>query len=693
MLPLDPPAPAGHRERDARGAGGGEATPAAAEAAPLPPRRVFFEDPDRTVPHLSPDGSTLAWMEPRDGALNLVVAPVGDVAHARQLTHVKGRSIGGFTWAFTNRHIVFLHDDAGSENDRPYSVAIDGGEVLPLLPAGARSFVQQRARLNPNEMLFGHNGRDRTYFDLIRVNIVTGESHPLFQNPGFADLYTTPDFTVRFAGRYHDDGSAELMRWEPDGTWSRFLEIPAEDAMTTELQAISSDGRSAFLIDTRGRDKAALVEIDIATRETRVLAEDPEVDIERGVYRARQRPPARGRRGRGAPPLAHGRSGLGVRPRPLGGGATRRRCRNRKHQPRLGQAGRRLRPQRCRARIPPLRPAQAVVHAAVQVAAGAGRTGAAADAPGFHPGQRRRDAAGLPDTARRRVPQRSGGAAHPRRPVCPRRMGYSATHQFLASRGYGVLAVNYRGSTGYGKRFVALADKAWGARMQDDLTDAAAWLIAQGIADPMRLGFSGASYGGYAALMAATRTPDTFACIIDLFGPSNLVTMMRSFPAYWGPWLSTWKQRLADPETEAGRAWLTERSPLTHVDRIARPLLIGQGLHDVRVPPRESEQIVQALQKRDIPVTYVTFADEGHGFPPGQPAGVRRGRRSVPRRPSRRAGGAAGRCVCRLLDPIRSGQGAGSRFGVKAPAAPPPPRPRPASFIPRLPNSPASAVP
>ena len=163
------------------------------------------------------------------------------------------------------------------------------------------------------------------------------------------------------------------------------------------------------------------------------------------------------------------------------------------------------------------------------------------------------------------------------------------------------------------KRFVNLADKGWGGRMQDDLTDAAGWAIAQGYADPKRIGFFGESYGGYAALTAATKTPDTFACVIDLFGPSNLVTMMRSFPPYW-TWLSTWKRRLADPETEDGRAWLAKRSPLTHADKIVRPLLIGQGMRDVRVTPKESEQIVQAMQERRIPVTYVTFPDEGHGF-------------------------------------------------------------------------------
>jgi dipeptidyl aminopeptidase/acylaminoacyl peptidase len=192
--------------------------------------------------------------------------------------------------------------------------------------------------------------------------------------------------------------------------------------------------------------------------------------------------------------------------------------------------------------------------------------------------------------------------------------GYSGTHQWLANRGYGVLSVNYRGSTGYGKQFVAIADQGWGGRMQDDLTDAAAWAVAQGYADAKRIGFYGASYGGYAALTAATKTPEMFACIVDLFGPSNLVTMMRNFPPYWGSWLATWKRRLADPETEEGRRWLNEHSPLGRAERIVRPMLIGQGMRDVRVTPRESEQIVQAMRARQIPVTYVTFADEGHGF-------------------------------------------------------------------------------
>ncbi len=587
----------------------------AAMEVPLLPRRVLFRDPDRTVPRLSPDGRSLAWLEPHDGALNLVVASVEDTAHPRRLTFVTGRSLSSFfAWAFTNKHLVFFRDEAGDENYRPFSVAIESGEVLPLLPTG-RSFLQQRARRTPNEMLFAHNGRDRALSDLIRVDVTTGEGRPLFENPGFARLHTAADFTVRFGSRYRRDGSAEVMLWEPDGRWSRFLDIPGEDALTTGLDGISDDGRSVFVIDTRGRDKAALTEIDIATRETRVLAEDPDADIVSGVY-----DPGNGR------PFA----------------ATSVAARRRWHLIDPAWAF----------DLDHIKAAQDGGEGEVAVSSISAERGrvvlacARSDASAEYRLYDRRKQAMTPLFKAR--PDLDGAALRPMQPVvipasdgvalpgyltmpeggrggpavllihggpyARDEWGYSATHQWLASRGYAVLSVNYRGSTGYGKQFVALADQGWGERMQDDLTDAAGWLVAQGMADPKRLGFYGASYGGYAALTAATRTPDTFACVVDLFGVANLLTFMRTVPAYWGPWLSTWKRRLADPDTEAGRQWLAERSPLTHVARIARPLLIGQGLRDVRVTPQESEQVVQAMQQRGLPVTYVTFSDEGHGF-------------------------------------------------------------------------------
>jgi len=192
--------------------------------------------------------------------------------------------------------------------------------------------------------------------------------------------------------------------------------------------------------------------------------------------------------------------------------------------------------------------------------------------------------------------------------------GFNSTHQWLANRGYAVLSVNYRGSTGFGKAFIKAADREWGGRMHDDLIDAVDWAVAQGVADPKRVGFFGGSYGGYSALIAATKTPEVFACIVDLFGISNLITFMATIPPYWGPWFSIWKNRLGDPATEAGRAFLAERSPINHLDRATKPILIAQGMRDVRVVAAESEQMVAALKQRGVPVTYITFPDEGHGF-------------------------------------------------------------------------------
>ena len=191
---------------------------------------------------------------------------------------------------------------------------------------------------------------------------------------------------------------------------------------------------------------------------------------------------------------------------------------------------------------------------------------------------------------------------------------FNMTHQWLANRGYNVLSVNFRGSTGFGKSFVNAADGEWAGKMHDDLIDAVDWAIAQRIADPAKIAIYGASYGGYSALVGATFTPQKFACAVDLFGISNLVTFVKAIPPYWGPWSSIWKTRMGDHTTEEGRKFLASRSPLSFVDRIVKPLLIGQGANDVRVIAAESEQIVTEMQRRNIPVTYVYYGDEGHGF-------------------------------------------------------------------------------
>jgi dipeptidyl aminopeptidase/acylaminoacyl peptidase len=192
--------------------------------------------------------------------------------------------------------------------------------------------------------------------------------------------------------------------------------------------------------------------------------------------------------------------------------------------------------------------------------------------------------------------------------------GFNGLHQILANRGYAVLSVNFRGSTGFGKKFLNAGNKEWAARMHDDLIDAVDWAVKEKIADPAKVAIMGGSYGGYATLVGLTFTPEKFACGVDIVGPSNLQTLLNTIPAYWAPMMQLFKDRVGDPDTEEGKKLLEERSPLTRVDRIKRPLLIGQGANDPRVKQAESDQIVKAMQERKIPVTYVLFLDEGHGF-------------------------------------------------------------------------------
>jgi dipeptidyl aminopeptidase/acylaminoacyl peptidase len=192
--------------------------------------------------------------------------------------------------------------------------------------------------------------------------------------------------------------------------------------------------------------------------------------------------------------------------------------------------------------------------------------------------------------------------------------GYYGLHQWLANRSYAVLSVNFRGSTGFGKAFVSAGDLEWGAKMHDDLIDAVDWAIAAGITTADKVAIMGMSYGGYATLVGLTFTPDRFACGVDIVGPSNLNTLLDNSPAYWTKDEHSVQKRIGDPTTEQGRQLLHDRSPLFKVEAIKRPLLIGQGTNDPRVNQAESGQIVNAMAKKGIPVTYILFPDEGHGF-------------------------------------------------------------------------------
>jgi dipeptidyl aminopeptidase/acylaminoacyl peptidase len=584
----------------------------------LIPRRLLFVQPDYSHVRVSPDGTRLAYLAPLNGVRNLFVAPVSEPRTGRPVTRVTDRDIGTrYEWALNNRHLVFFQERDGDENWRASSVEIATAKLKALTPErDVRSFIQEVSHLFPDEMLIRHNERDRRYFDLFRVNVATGASTLLYENREFVWLVTDSTFRLRLGGRYAADGNLEVFEREGD-TWTPFATVPIGDLDGTGFIDFSGDGRTLYLLDTRGRDKAALVAIDMGSRQSKVLAEDREADIVRVELDHRTRRPlaalAVKERSRWHALDAGARQELDQFGRWARGDLefSSRSLDGRKvvvYDERDAASGEFALLDRVSGRVQPLY-----------------KTRAALDRAGLQPMQpvaiRARD--GLQLNSYLTLPADGPRSSDGRLPLVlvihggpywRDSWGFSSTHQCLANRGYAVLSVNYRGSTGFGKAFVTAADREWGRRMHDDLIDAVDWAVARGIADSKRVGFYGASYGGYSALIAATRTPEVFACIVDIFGISNLLTFMATIPPYWGPWFSVWKTRLGDPDTEAGRAFLRERSPLFHLERANRPILIAQGAHDVRVVAAESEQMVAALKKNGAPVTYVSFPDEGHGF-------------------------------------------------------------------------------
>ncbi len=539
----------------------------AAAAAELPARRMFFDNPDYLNLQISPDGEHLAYLAPIGGVRNLWLAPVAKPDSGVPVTHAVDRNIADyFVWAHTNRHLVFFQERDGDENWRASSVDIVTGTIVPLTPEqGVRSSHQESDYRFPDEMLFRHNQRDKRFFDLYRINLVTGRSEILYENHDYVGLITDSTFRLRLGQRFAADGSAEYFERQADGRWAPFTTVPISDIDATRMIDFSDDGKTLYMLDSRGRDKAALVAVDMATRQSEVLAADDEADIVTVHFESKTR-------------------------RPLAALAIKDRARWHALDPSIDED---------LARLSAYGRGDVAFHSR------------SADNRKVTVFLERDTASGEPASRSTGLPLVlviHGG------PYFRDQWGFNATHQWLASRGYAVLSVNYRGSTGFGKAFVTAADHEWGGRMHDDLIDAVEWAIGRGFVDRKRIGFYGGSYGGYSALMAATKTPEIFACIIDLFGISNLITFMATIPPYWGPWWSIWKNRLADPETEVGREFLRERSPINHIERATRPILIAQGMNDVRVVAAESEQMVAALERRGVPVTYVTFADEGHGF-------------------------------------------------------------------------------
>jgi len=592
------------------------------EGVPLISREVLFGNPDKALVRLSPDGSKLAFLAPLEGVLNVWVAPADAPGQAEPITRDRGRGIRHYFWAYTNEHILYLQDKKGDENWRLYSVDLATKEVKDLTPLeGVQARVEQLSERFPEELLVGLNERDPRFHDIYRVNLKTGERKLLVENEGFLGFITDDDFNVRFAMRITPDGGNEILRPTPEGGWAPFAKIPMEDTLTTWPIGFDKTGKVLYMVDSRGRDTAALVALEIETGELTVLAEDPRADIsgvlvhptEKTIQAAASnyerkrwqildeaiRPDFEYLKG-----VADGDFEVLVRTLDdrywivayiVDDGPVR----YYRYDREAGQAEFLFTNRKDLEGLPLAKMHPVIIEA---------RDGLKLVSYLTLPVWEDPDGDGRPTRPLPMVLSVHGG------PWARDSWGYNPEHQWLANRGYAVLSVNFRGSTGFGKAFINAANREWGGKMHDDLIDAVEWAIREGIADPDRVAIMGGSYGGYAALVGLTFTPEAFACGVDIVGPSNLVTLLESIPPYWEPAVELWATRVGDHRTEEGRKFLLERSPITYVGRIRSPLLIGHGANDPRVKQAESDQIVKVMQEKGIPVTYVLYPDEGHGF-------------------------------------------------------------------------------
>ncbi len=602
-------------------------TSTAAEAVasvPLIPREALYGNPTRSSGMVSPDGKWLSWMAPHEGVMNVWMAPAGDPSAAKRMTNATDRPIPQYFWAPDAQSLLYVQDKDGDENYLLYQVDVSTGEERVLTPfEKTRVSLVGTSNTIKAKILVGLNNRDPRFHDVHLLDLRTGELTLVRENTeGFIGFLADDSLTLRWALAQNAAGGMDMYEIV-DG---KVAETPREstgleDSLSTTVAGYTTDGKTLYWIDSRGRNTAALIAEDTETGEKRVIAESDKADIggtmsdpvtgeveAYSVYYLTNEWTALD------PDVKASLEWLDAR---LEGdfGVQSRTEDDTKwvvwNDPLTAPSKVFLydrpagtltefyttRPELVGAPLQPMHPLEIPARDGLKL-------------PSYltlPPGSDA-DGDGVPEAAVPMVLLVHGG------PWARDGYGFNRAHQWLANRGYAVLSVNFRGSTGFGKDFVNAANLEWGAKMHDDLIDAVEWAVGNGVAQRDKVAIMGGSYGGYATLVGLTFTPDTFACGVDIVGPSNLETLLETIPPYWEPQVKQFHERMGNPNTPEGKQLLVDRSPLYKADRISRPLLIGQGANDPRVKQAESDQIVEAMQTAGIPVTYVLFPDEGHGF-------------------------------------------------------------------------------
>lgn len=605
---------------------------AQAELAPLIPRAVLFGNPERAEPQLSPDGKQIAWLAPdKNGVLNVwASAPDGHGAHS--VTNEAHRPIFWYAWGGDAKHILYLQDNAGDEINHLFSADLTSGNVRDLTPfRGVRAQNVLTDLQHPRFVLVALNLRDRQAFDMYRVDLETGAITLEATNPGDVLTWATNnDFVICGATAFDGKTAASIVRVRDaaDKPWRDLVVMPFERALFAGevvggslIAGFDPDGKSLIIQSALRSDKGQLVRVDLRDgKDLGVLAQDPECDV------------ANSGLGDGPSvlrdPVTHViqavefnystshwvfldpqvRSDFEIIGRDVHG------CldlisRDRADRKWIVAARRSDAPaayyifERDAKKLSKLYdeyPALAKASLApkkgivIQSRDGLSLPCYLTTPPGVEPKN-------LP-----MVLLIHGG------PWFRDYDNYDPEVQLLANRGYAVLQVNYRGSTGFGLKFLNAGTGEWGRGTQEDLYDTVQWAIEQGIADPKRIAAMGWSGGGFATLLALETRPDLFACGVDGVGPADLATLFRSFPNYWSNIMTRWRRRGGDFDHD--EALNRKVSPLYQVDKIRAPLLIGQGQNDPRVTIANTNMMVDALRKAKREVIYVVYPDEGHGF-------------------------------------------------------------------------------
>lgn len=577
----------------------------------LIPRAVLFGNPVKASPSVSPDGKMMAYLAPSGGVLNVWVNTMG-ARDDRVLTKDAGAGIRNYFWAEDSRHILFLQDVGGNENWRLYGVDLESGSLNDLTPFDS---VQVRVLYHnkhfPDELLVEMNRENRRLHDVYRLDLRTSELSLVAKNPGNAvEWVADPNLAIRGVLEATPDGGFDLLvRNGPDDAWRKLLTWDAENAVSSGPLSFTRDGASLYCIDSRDANAGRLVKISLADGSSTIVAQDSEYDVtdvmfNPETYEAQAVAFTKERRewiilddslqdDFGAI-VKLDRGDFFVTSRdnadrtwlvgftkddsPVSYYAYDRTSKKGTFlfEPR-GELARyslaRMEPVSFMSRD------SLLMHGYLTLPPGK----APANLPlvlRVHDGPWTRDA-----------------------------WGFNNEVQWLANRGYAVLQVNYRGSAGYGKRFLNAGDKEWGGKMQSDLVDGVSWAVSQGIADSKRIGIYGFGYGGYAVLAGLAFTPNIFGCGVDGNGPSNIASWIERVPPYWFAYRSFLYRHVGDPLTEADL--LESRSPLFKAAEIKAPLMIVQGANDSRSPKAESEQIVAALRAKGTVVEYILFPDEG----------------------------------------------------------------------------------